>query len=195
MDKSPHVLNSSSRELSYLLRHGLVKHHLKVHGDGWVFLNDILKRRSFRRNKINVDDIRTIVANDKKGRFSLKDESGKLYVRANQGHSVDVQIDMNPITKANVHEYPCVVHGTYLVAWEIIEREGLKPMNRQHIHFAKSASADSGIRKDAEVHIFIDVEKALEDGIHFFESENGVVLSPDTIASKYFRLVELMHHG
>ena len=55
-------------------------------------------------------------------------------------------------------------------------------MTRNHIHFAKGLpGADgviSGIRDTCEVYIYVNVKKCLETGIPFFESTNGVLLSP-----------------
>lgn len=67
-------------------------------------------------------------------------------------------------------------------------------MSRNHIHFAtgtpKNTDVISGMRKNCEVYIFIDLEKALLDDIKFYKSENGVILSPGDdhgkIDKKYF---------
>lgn len=54
-------------------------------------------------------------------------------------------------------------------------------MNRNHIHFATGLLGDegviSGMRYSCTHLIYVDLEKALEDGIKFFKSENGVVLT------------------
>ena len=68
-------------------------------------------------------------------------------------------------------------------------------MSRNHIHFAKSKHVSSGIRKNAEVYIYVDVNKAIEGGIKFYESDNGVILSPGIgkdgiIPIEYFSKVE-----
>ena len=59
----------------------------------------------------------------------------------------------------------------------------------------KSKEVSSGIRKNAEVYIYVDVNKAIEAGIKFYESENGVILSPGIgkdgiIPTEYFSKVE-----
>jgi 2'-phosphotransferase len=55
-------------------------------------------------------------------------------------------------------------------------------MQRSHIHFAQGLPGDSGVisgmRARSQVHIFIDMEKALADGYKFFLSVNGVALCP-----------------
>lgn len=67
-------------------------------------------------------------------------------------------------------------------------------MTRNHIHFASELpnkkSVISGARKNAEVFIYVNLDKALVDGIKFFKSANGVILSPGNhsgvLETKYF---------
>lgn len=91
-------------------------------------------------------------------------------------------------------KYETVIHGTYLKCWPQIKAQGLSRMRRKHIHFAKGTFKDpaviSGLRHNAQVHIFIDLKKALDDRIKFYESENGVILTPGNdegfLGQKYF---------
>lgn len=70
-------------------------------------------------------------------------------------------------------------------------------MTRQHIHLAKGtpqdASVISGLRKNVQVYIYIDLQKSLNDGLKFYESENGVILTPGNangfLEPKYFSKV------
>jgi 2'-phosphotransferase len=53
----------------------------------------------------------------------------------------------------------------------------------------------SGMRATSKVAIFIDVGRAMEDGIEFFESDNGVILSSGidgVIAPQYFKSVTFL---
>lgn len=53
-------------------------------------------------------------------------------------------------------------------------------MNRTHIHFTDSLPQDSvksGIRLNCQIYIYIDVKKAMNDGIKFYLSDNNVILS------------------
>lgn len=67
-------------------------------------------------------------------------------------------------------------------------------MLRQHIHLAKGTLDDraviSGMRRNTQVHVYIVLEKALVDGIKFYESENGVILTAGNekgyLEPKYF---------
>lgn len=87
-----------------------------------------------------------------------------------------------------------VIHGTYLRNWEKINKEGISRMRRNHIHFATGLPGDksviSGIRRDAEVFIYINFKQAIAEGIQFYKSVNNVILSSGNqqgiIEPKYF---------
>lgn len=73
-------------------------------------------------------------------------------------------------------------------------------MRRKHIHFAKGsledASVISGLRRDSEVHIYINLAGALADAVKFYESENGVILTCGNekgyLAPKYSKAVNIL---
>lgn len=87
-----------------------------------------------------------------------------------------------------------VIHGTYYKNWNNIKKIGLSHMNRLHIHFARGLPHDdriiSGIRKSAQIYIYVDLKRALNDGIPFYKSSNDVILSTGNaegiIENKYF---------
>jgi len=66
----------------------------------------------------------------------------------------------------DVLECELVIHGTYLRFWDSIKKSGLSRMKRNHIHFAAGEPGTdgviSGMRKSAEVYIYIDLPKALK---------------------------------
>ncbi|KAA8915813.1 hypothetical protein TRICI_002023 [Trichomonascus ciferrii] len=83
----------------------------------------------------------------------------------------------------SVEDFPAtVIHGTYTEPWNQIKTKGLSVMRRNHIHLASGKFGQegviSGMRKTADVFIYIDIPKALQEDIKFFISENGVILTP-----------------
>ena len=85
--------------------------------------------------KWTLQDIEKVVADNDKKRFTLTEIEGKMYIKANQGHSIAVQdLELKKITDASL--YPVVVHGTYLKHWNNIKKSGLNKMTRNHIHLA-----------------------------------------------------------
>lgn len=147
-------------------------------------------------------------------------------IRANQGHSLSVDDEglLTPITVEAGNLPAVVVHGTRHDAWaKILETGGLKPMTRNHIHFAtgvpqslgsstagKNVAPDgevatttetkgapkvlSGMRNSSTILIFLNLRAALEKGLNFYLSANGVVLSKGDasglIAIEFFERVE-----
>jgi 2'-phosphotransferase len=124
-------------------------------------------------------------------------------IRATQGHSiktVDAASFLEPLSLSDAQLPDTVVHGTFHSTWPVIlQSGGLRCMGRNHIHFATGPSLESvlavnnednaqgskpdesrvisGMRRDAQVLIYIDVRKALAAGVPFWRSENGVILS------------------
>ncbi|CAF0836213.1 unnamed protein product [Adineta steineri] len=187
-----------SKALSWLLRHAVLKEGLQFQSDGYVFVEDVLNHHSFA-NKYTVEDIHECVAKNEKKRFGLKvdEQTGKEMIRAHQGHSLEeANVEMKQITNPN--QFPVVLHGTYMKHWPSISTKGLSKMNRTHIHFAPGMPTQngviSGMRASAQLYIYIDMEKALKDGLTFFVSSNNVILSPGNedgyIPPCYFRLVQ-----
>ncbi|KAI3343497.1 hypothetical protein F4824DRAFT_10598 [Ustulina deusta] len=162
-------------------------------------------------------------------------------IRANQGHSIAVASEglHTPITAAAGNVPDVVIHGTYFAFWPaIVAAGGLKKMGRTHVHFGTGIpSGDdddddddetaeggrpkvvSGMRADAELLIFVDVERALRDaaaaaaataadedgggggggGLKWWMSENNVVLTEGdadgVVPLKYFKEVRGRRQG
>lgn len=181
-----------SKYLSYILRHGAIKEGYEMDEKGFVCIDEFLKRCT-----TTFDEIKQIVDTDNKKRFELiekenKWKQNKWYIRAAQGHSIDLPEPGLKIVK-DPSEIPIVVHGTNSKAYESIKVGGLNRMGRTHIHFSHGTPDDptvvSGMRKSANVFIYIDVPKAMAAGIEFCISSNGVILSPGingTIPPEYF---------
>lgn len=168
--------------------------------DGYVRVQDLLALP--RLKELTFEKLQQIVADDAKQRYNLIFEEGGSssahgwWIRANQGHSMkEVEVDYEPLTSAS--QIPMAVHGTNRTAWEKISQTGLSKMNRTHIHMAQGVPGSgviSGMRNSADILIYIDLQKALDEGIKFFISANGVVLSAGDehgfIPSRYFSRVE-----
>ena len=232
-----------SKKLSWLLRHHAEQEGLRLDAHGFVSMQDVLDNRNFRSLKVTFDEIRRIVEENDKQRFSMvpvqnsssssalpeqsngvkgsgigdevadgipngpqtalpSDKPKDWLIRANQGHSLKVESDglLQPITTSNMPG--TAVHGTTHAAWiQIVASGGLKPMKRNHVHFAsglpagfasiaddKSSAAGegtekvaapviSGMRNSSTVLVWLDVRKAMDAGLKFWRSENGVILT------------------
>lgn len=165
-------LSIVSRTLTYYLRHKLdIFNHDE---EGFVEYSLLVKENE--RLDISEEEIFKLVNSDKKSRLKLKFKNDKLFIRANQGHSVKV-LDDNILLKKIIEPIDGCFHGTFKNVIDKISVEGLSRMTRKHIHFAKTIDSASGARGSCNVRIFIDMKKAILDGFIFYISENGVVLT------------------
>lgn len=166
-----------SKTLSYVLRHGAATEGIPIRSDGYVQLRQLLAHPLFAGYR--VDDIKKVVSSSDKKRFELTLEEGTELIRAAQGHSMVLEnMKYELITDASL--YPNVIHGTYSEVLPLIREQGLKRMARTHIHFAPALPENgviSGMRGSADVVIYIDMAKAMGDGIQFYVSSNQVILT------------------
>jgi putative RNA 2'-phosphotransferase len=165
-----------SKRLSYHLRHAPGEIGLELEPGGWVTVDALLA--ALRITRAELDDV---VAWNPKQRFSF-DESGAR-IRANQGHSVAVDLQLAPAEPP-----PVLYHGTGEKNVETIRKEGLKKMSRHHVHLsADRETAEKVGARHGRPHVFtVDAAAMSADGSMFFRSENGVWLV-EHVPPKYLR--------
>lgn len=183
----PNTVVKVSKALSHILRHSADEKGIPISSNGFVAVDDLLSCPQFPLHSKHMPKdsayqiIEFIVNNNDKRRFTLGVHDQRLYIAANQGHSMEnVHPEMKRI--ASAEEVPVAVHGTNWKAWEKIKACGyMSSMSRVHIHFAKGLPKDgdviSGMRSQARVLLYLDVDAALADGIEVLESLNGVILT------------------
>lgn len=153
-----------SKRLSYLLRHAPHDAGLTLEPGGWVPLKPLLAHL-----KVSREQVEQVVAGNDKQRFSLAGER----IRANQGHSVRVDLELVAQTPPDT-----LYHGTYPAALASIQREGLKPMQRHHVHLSpdQETARKVGARRGVPVILTIEAGRMHVAGHLFYCSENGVWL-------------------
>ncbi|KAJ3672522.1 hypothetical protein LUZ60_007243 [Juncus effusus] len=196
-------IDALGRLLTRILRHMATELNLNVRSDGYVRVNDLLKLNIQTFAKVplkshTIDEVKEAVRRDNKQRFGLLEENGELFIRANQGHTikaVESESLLKPILSAE--EAPVCVHGTYRRNLESILKSGLKRMERVHVHFSRGLPTDgqviSGMRRDINILIYLDVKKALDEGMKIYISENEVILTEGfngVVPVKYFEKIE-----
>ncbi|WCJ22869.1 RNA 2'-phosphotransferase Tpt1 / KptA family [Euphorbia peplus] len=196
-------IDALGRLLTRILRHMASELSLNVRSDGYVKVQDLLKlnMKTFANVPLRshtIDDIKEAVRKDNKQRFSLLEENGELLIRANQGHTIKV-IESESLLKPilSPEEFPVCVHGTYKKNMESILKFGLKRMQRLHVHFSCGLPTDgeviSGMRRDVNVLIYLDIKKALEEGMKLYISDNRVILTEGfdgVVPVKFFENIE-----
>jgi putative RNA 2'-phosphotransferase len=116
-----------SKYLAKHLRHAPEDLGLTLEPGGWVPVADLLAAAAANGFPITSDELREVVRDNAKQRFAF-DETGER-IRANQGHSADVDLQLPPSPPP-----PVLFHGTPEAFIETILAEGLKKMARHHVH-------------------------------------------------------------
>ena len=100
-------LVKTSKYLSRHLRHDPGRLGLTLEPGGWVPVDALLRACRRQSFALTVGDLREVVERNDKQRFSF-DETGTR-IRANQGHSVEVDLELEPASPPAV-----LFHGTGL---------------------------------------------------------------------------------
>ena len=173
-------MKNESRKISYLLRHN--PEDLKMDSEGWVWTGDLLKKLG-----ITMSDLENIVENNDKKRFAFSDD--KLQIRASQGHSGKLGLKIQYKEVQFPHTY---YHGTVFMNLGSIEKHGLKPQSRSHVHLSKDIETAKKVaerhlkRGDTYLILEVDGNQMKRDGYKIYESENGVILV-DEVPPKYIK--------
>ncbi len=172
-----------SRRLSYLLRHAPQEAGLTLESGGWVRVEKLLA--GLRAGGLNVGrgELEAVVAESDKQRFAF-DDTGER-VRANQGHSVPVDLELVPQTPPDL-----LYHGTTRQFTAVIFTDGLKKMTRHHVHLSPDpeTAARVGARRGRPVILRVDAGAMQQAGHLFYRSENGVWLS-DHVPPEYLSIL------
>lgn len=166
----------TSKFIALVLRHDPAAAGITLDPQGWAVVEDLLRGVNITR-----DELDEIVRTDNKGRYSYSDDGTKI--RANQGHSVKVDLGFTPIQPPAV-----LYHGTASRFLDSINRDGLTPQTRQHVHLSAAfdTAVDVGRRHGRPVVLIIDAEKMYNEGVEFYRSENGVWLT-NAVPAKYIK--------
>src|SRR5262249_23514522 len=114
-------LTRVSKYLSLHLRHRPDALGLTLKPGGWVRVDELLRAAARRGFTISRDELHEVVDGNDKQRFAF-DEGGTL-IRANQGHSVEIDLELEPMAPPSV-----LYHGTGHRAVSTIFAEGLRKM-------------------------------------------------------------------
>lgn len=155
--------------IALVLRHNPNVAKIKLDENGWADVDELIA--GVRRNGYTIDRdiLATVVATDKKGRFAYN--ADKTKIRANQGHSIKVDVGMEEKRPPKV-----LYHGTAEKYIESIRREGIKKQSRNYVHLSldENMAESVGSRHGKPVVLKIDAERMARDGYIFYISLNGV---------------------
>jgi putative RNA 2'-phosphotransferase len=163
---------SISKFMSRILRHQPDSIGISLDENGWANVQSLINGMNKANRNVSLDDIKEIVATNDKKRFKFSDDYTKI--RANQGHSVEVAVEMEKTIPPDI-----LYHGTATRFLASIKSEGLKPQKRLHVHLSsdKETAMKVGQRHGNPVILTINATKMHNDGLDFFLSDNGVWLT------------------
>ena len=171
-------LNRISKFLSYVLRHKPDAISLNLDEEGWASVNELINKSQVEI-KLDRTLIEQVVTTSDKKRFALSADG--LLIRANQGHSVKVDLGLKPTKPPTI-----LYHGTATRFLDSITQEGLKPGKRNHVHLSSDIETARAVgqRYGTPIILQINAEQMHNDGHQFFLSDNHVWLS-NLIPSKF----------
>ncbi len=170
-----------SKYLALHLRHQPEAIGLMLEPGGWVPIDQFLAASAAHGFPITLDDLSEVVERCDKKRYAFDPTGTKI--RANQGHSTDVELDLPP-TPPPAELY----HGTATRFADSIRAEGLKKMARHHVHLSAdvATAVAVGTRHGRPLVFVIDAASMSRDGCIFYRSANGVWLV-DAVPPQYLR--------
>lgn len=173
--------SSTSKFLSFVLRHRPESIGLTLDKQGWADVPDLLAKSAAAGTAITLDELRQIVAENDKKRFVLSDDASRI--RAAQGHSIDVDLKLAVKTPP-----PVLYHGTVGKFIGSIRKQGLLPGNRHDVHLSADTATATLVaqRRGRAVILVIETYPLLRDGYQFRQSDNGVWLVP-AVPAKYLK--------
>jgi len=179
----------ASKFLSLILRHKPETINIKLDSEGWVSVTDLLAgmhRKGW--DTFTKENLEEVVKDNNKQRFSFNESKTKI--RANQGHSIQVDLGLKPTEPPDN-----LFHGTVSKFMDSIKSEGLKKVSRQHVHLSVDITTANnvGSRRGKPVILTINSRRMYDDGYTFYLSKNGVWLT-DQVPYCYIDFSATIYH-
>ncbi len=153
------------------LRHDPGYLGLTLEPGGWVLVSDLIKAMQ-KHDYFSLDDLKEIVKTNDKQRLSFSKNGEKI--RANQGHSVEVDLQLEQAVPPNI-----LWHGTADANVKSIKRNGLNKQGRHAVHLSadRETAIAIGKRHGTPFVFGIRAGEMHKAGYVFSKSENGVWLT------------------
>jgi len=161
----------ASKFLSLVLRHEPERVGLKLGEAGWAGVTELLSAVNRHGVALTLEQLKHVVATSDKKRFTFNDDGSQI--RANQGHSVEVDLQYPPQPPPEI-----LYHGTATRFLDAIRQDGLKRMERHHVHLSAETkvTVQVGSRHGKPVLLIIRAGEMHRAGHLFRCSTNGVWL-------------------
>jgi len=178
-------LQTTSKFLSYVLRHKPDTIGLTLDSEGWADITQLIRLANGHGTKLTMKLLLEVVSTCDKQRFALNPDGTKI--RANQGHSLQVNLNLQQQTPPQI-----LFHGTALRFVSSIRAQGLVAGSRQYVHLSveKSTAIQVGRRYGEPILIEVEALAMSLNGHEFFKSVNGIWLTR-TVPTIYLRFPDV----
>lgn len=168
-----------SKYLAKHLRHEPERIGITLDAHGWVPVAELIQAAGRHGFSFSRAELESVVAESDKQRYAIDGDR----IRANQGHSVRVDLDLAPSAPP-----ARLFHGTVARSVAAIRDEGLRPMSRHAVHLSadRETATRVGARRGKAVVLTVDAEAMLRAGHEFRVSANGVWLT-DRVPPEFLR--------
>ncbi|MFI5909411.1 RNA 2'-phosphotransferase [Dactylosporangium sp. NPDC051541] len=162
-----------SKRMSKALRHEPARVGLVLDSGGWVPVAEFLA--AMRIDRATLDEV---VAGNDKQRFAVAvGVDGVERIRANQGHSVPVELGL-----AEAAPPELLFHGTAAASLSSIRATGINRGGRHHVHLSPDTGTARRVgarRGGATVILTVLAGEMARGGHTFYRSDNGVWLTDE----------------
>lgn len=174
-----------SRFLSLVLRHKPETIGVQLDENGWVEVDVLLAALEAHGKTLSGTELNRLVKENDKQRFAFNSDGTRI--RANQGHSVEVDLALEAETPPER-----LYHGTVERFLSSIFREGLIKGDRHHVHLSPNleTAVKVGQRRGNPAVLEIASGEMHRAGQTFWLSGNGVWLV-DHVPPQYLSRLEL----
>ncbi|MHC5053124.1 MAG: RNA 2'-phosphotransferase [Planctomycetota bacterium] len=151
---------------------------------GWTSVEELVRRARSGGRDLTRELVDEVVRTSEKQRLALSGDGSRI--RANQGHSIDVDLGLGPAEPP-----PRLYHGTARRSLDSIMASGLEPRGRRHVHLSADieTAVRVGERHGRAVVLAVDARSMDTEGHTFFVSANGVWLV-DAVPPEYLAVID-----
>ncbi|MBO5353591.1 MAG: RNA 2'-phosphotransferase [Lachnospiraceae bacterium] len=167
------MMKNTSKYISLILRHKPETIGITLDEHGWAKVSELIE--GIRRTQpFDMELLEEIVRTDEKMRYSFNED--KTLIRANQGHSVPVDVELEQKMPPEF-----LWHGTGAKYTASIEQQGLIAKSRLYVHLSREydTAVQVGSRHGSPVVYKVLTGKMAQEGYTFYLAKNGVWLTKE----------------
>ena len=164
-------LKETSKFISLILRHKPEEIGITLDEHGWANVDELIAGIA-KKQPFDMVALENIVSTDEKQRYSFNED--KTLIRANQGHSIPVDVELEQKTPPEL-----LYHGTGEKYTASIDVQGLIPKSRLYVHLSPDydTAVKVGSRHGKPVVYTVAAGEMKKNGYVFYQSVNGVWLT------------------